>query len=142
VTNSINNTGNVCIPSSPLPQTQNSISALHTQMFEKFSLSDIDSSGGGGEYVVQAGFGWTNGVVLWVASTYGHVLVAPQCPSVLADFASAEGSAGAGSGTASGSAASGTSTSGAGRNLGEPGDGYGLGVSALVVVLSAVGMLF
>lgn len=60
-------------------------------MFEKFSVSDIDSSGGGGEYTVQAGFGWTNGVVLWVASTYGHILAAPTCPSILADFSSASG---------------------------------------------------
>ena len=61
-------------------------------MFEKFSVSDIDSSGGGGEYTVQAGFGWTNGVVLWVASTYGQVLATPTCPSILADFESASGS--------------------------------------------------
>ncbi|KAL1937780.1 hypothetical protein VTO73DRAFT_12799 [Trametes versicolor] len=53
-------------------------------MFEKFSTSDIDSAGRGGEYTVQAGFGWTNGVLLWVASTYGDVLVAPQCPDLLA----------------------------------------------------------
>ncbi|KAH9850179.1 glycoside hydrolase [Lenzites betulinus] len=53
-------------------------------MFEKFSTSDIDSAGRGGEYTVQAGFGWTNGVLLWVASTYGNVLVAPQCPDLLA----------------------------------------------------------
>ena len=33
-------------------------------MFEKFSIADIDSAGRGGEYTVQAGFGWTNGVVL------------------------------------------------------------------------------
>ena len=33
-------------------------------MFEKFSISDIDSAGRGGEYTVQAGFGWTNGVAL------------------------------------------------------------------------------
>ncbi|KAJ3998822.1 glycoside hydrolase family 37 protein [Lentinula boryana] len=62
VTQSVNNTGN---------------------MFEKFSTIDIDSSGSGGEYTVQAGFGWTNGVVLWIASNYGGVLVAPQCPDVL-----------------------------------------------------------
>ncbi|OBZ71163.1 Trehalase [Grifola frondosa] len=61
VTQSVNNTGN---------------------MFEKFSISDIDSAGRGGEYTVQAGFGWTNGVVLWVASLYGDILVAPQCPPV------------------------------------------------------------
>ncbi|KAI0823980.1 glycoside hydrolase [Trametes gibbosa] len=64
VTQSTNNTGN---------------------MFEKFSVSDIDSAGRGGEYTVQAGFGWTNGVLLWVASTYGDVLVAPQCPDLLAE---------------------------------------------------------
>ncbi|KAI0629777.1 glycoside hydrolase [Trametes polyzona] len=52
-------------------------------MFEKFSTSDIDSAGRGGEYTVQAGFGWTNGVLLWIASTYGNVLVAPQCPNLL-----------------------------------------------------------
>ncbi|KAI0329049.1 glycoside hydrolase [Cubamyces sp. BRFM 1775] len=53
-------------------------------MFEKFSISDIDSAGRGGEYTVQAGFGWTNGVLLWVASNYGNVLVAPSCPDLLA----------------------------------------------------------
>ncbi|KAH9947465.1 glycoside hydrolase [Amylocystis lapponica] len=63
VTQSVNNTGN---------------------MFEKFSIGDVDSSGSGGEYTVQAGFGWTNGVVLWVASVYGQVLVAPHCPDLLA----------------------------------------------------------
>ncbi|KAI9066018.1 glycoside hydrolase family 37 protein [Trametes sanguinea] len=62
VTQSVNNTGN---------------------MFEKFSMSDIDSAGRGGEYTVQAGFGWTNGVLLWVASNYGNVLVPPKCPDLL-----------------------------------------------------------
>jgi alpha,alpha-trehalase len=52
-------------------------------MFEKFSITDVDSSGRGGEYTVQAGFGWTNGVVLWVASTFGEQLVAPVCPDPL-----------------------------------------------------------
>ncbi|EPQ54856.1 glycoside hydrolase [Gloeophyllum trabeum ATCC 11539] len=64
ITQSVNNTGN---------------------MFEKFSNNNIDSAGSGGEYTVQAGFGWTNGVVLWIASNYGKVLVAPQCPSLLAE---------------------------------------------------------
>jgi len=62
VTQSINNTGN---------------------MFEKFSNLDVDSAGRGGEYTVQAGFGWTNGVLLWVASNYGSVIAAPQCPNLL-----------------------------------------------------------
>ncbi|KAJ3558853.1 hypothetical protein NP233_g11413 [Leucocoprinus birnbaumii] len=63
VTQSVNNTGN---------------------MFEKFSALDVDSAGRGGEYTVQAGFGWTNGVVLWIASNYGGQLNAPDCPNLLA----------------------------------------------------------
>ena len=61
-------------------------------MFEKFSISDIDSAGRGGEYTVQAGFGWTNGALLWVASNYGGVLVAPQCPDLLVSAATTTGS--------------------------------------------------
>lgn len=64
VSQSINNTGN---------------------MFEKFSIRDIDSGGRGGEYTVQAGFGWTNGVALWVANTFGGKLVAPTCPDPLVE---------------------------------------------------------
>ena len=51
-------------------------------MFEKFSVLDVDSAGRGGEYTVQAGFGWTNGVLLWVAGNYGGVIDAPSCPSL------------------------------------------------------------
>lgn len=60
-------------------------------MFEKFSNLDIDSAGSGGEYTVQAGFGWTNGVALWVAGTYGSILDAPTCPNITADAVSGEG---------------------------------------------------
>ncbi|KIK16915.1 glycoside hydrolase family 37 protein [Pisolithus microcarpus 441] len=60
LTNSVNNTGN---------------------MYEKFSILNVDSSGSGGEYTVQAGFGWTNGVLLWVAANYGQLLVAPSRPT-------------------------------------------------------------
>ena len=62
-------------------------------MFEKFSIRDVDSAGRGGEYTVQAGFGWTNGVVLWVASNFGNQLVAPVCPDPLADVSSTSASA-------------------------------------------------
>ena len=71
------------------------------QMFEKFSISDIDSAGRGGEYTVQAGFGWTNGALLWVASTYGNVLVAPQCPDLL-ESAATTGTGSTGTGTGGG----------------------------------------
>ncbi|KAJ7776820.1 glycoside hydrolase family 37 protein [Mycena maculata] len=104
VTQSANNTGN---------------------MFEKFSISDIDSSGSGGEYTVQAGFGWTNGVVLWMASNYGGVLVAPQCPDLLALVAPASSSSSAApSATAPGSSPSSspspTSSTGAALGLKAP----------------------
>lgn len=84
-------------------------------MFEKFSITDIDIGGSGGEYTVQAGFGWTNGVVLWAASQFGSELVAPSCPNPLdeatspAATSSASVSASA-SATASGSAAGSSST--------------------------------
>lgn len=72
-------------------------------MFEKFSISDIDSAGRGGEYTVQAGFGWTNGVLLWIASNYGAALATPVCPPVLSVVApSTSASGGAASPTGSG----------------------------------------
>ncbi|KAJ7162885.1 trehalase [Mycena filopes] len=83
-------------------------------MFEKFSISDIDSAGRGGEYTVQAGFGWTNGVVLWVASNYGASLVAPVCPPLVAVAAPASSSA-ASSGTAPVASPSGKTGAAVGR---------------------------
>lgn len=70
-------------------------------MFEKFSISDVDASGSGGEYTVQAGFGWTNGVALWTAATYGDVLVAPTCPDVKAEASITSGSGESSSGAMS-----------------------------------------
>ncbi|KAG8955246.1 hypothetical protein FRC03_011247 [Tulasnella sp. 419] len=49
-------------------------------MYEKLNLLDIGASGSGGEYTVQAGFGWTNGVILWAAAEFGHLIVEPKCP--------------------------------------------------------------
>ena len=69
-------------------------------MFEKFSNLEIDSAGRGGEYTVQAGFGWTNGVVLWIAQTYGHTLVTPQCPNIINETATGGGQSGANSNAA------------------------------------------
>ena len=51
-------------------------------MYEKFNLLDLDTAGSGGEYTVQAGFGWTNGVVLWVAANYGPLIQTPNCPAI------------------------------------------------------------
>lgn len=53
-------------------------------MFEKFNASDINAAGGGGEYSVQTGFGWTNGVALWLGGNLGANLTRPDCPPVIA----------------------------------------------------------
>ncbi|KZT57237.1 glycoside hydrolase family 37 protein, partial [Calocera cornea HHB12733] len=52
-------------------------------MFEKFNATDVDAAGGGGEYTVQAGFGWTNGVLLWVVSEFRQQLKPPVCPTLI-----------------------------------------------------------
>ncbi|XP_039085303.1 trehalase [Hyaena hyaena] len=56
-------------------------------MYEKYDVSNGGQPGGGGEYEVQEGFGWTNGVVLMLLDRYGDQLrsgtqtafLAPHC---------------------------------------------------------------
>jgi len=48
-------------------------------MFEKYDVTQIGKAGGGGEYVVQAGFGWTNGVILHFLKDYGATLKLREC---------------------------------------------------------------
>ncbi|XP_030076429.1 trehalase [Microcaecilia unicolor] len=43
-------------------------------MFEKYDVNGDGKPGGGGEYEVQEGFGWTNGVVLQLLDSYGSRL--------------------------------------------------------------------
>ncbi|KAJ9575304.1 hypothetical protein L9F63_025746, partial [Diploptera punctata] len=43
-------------------------------MFEKYDATIPGGHGGGGEYEVQLGFGWTNGVVMELLHQYGHRL--------------------------------------------------------------------
>uniref|UniRef100_A0A2K5D071 Trehalase n=1 Tax=Aotus nancymaae TaxID=37293 RepID=A0A2K5D071_AOTNA len=66
-------------------------------MYEKYDISNGGQPGGGGEYEVQEGFGWTNGVVLMLLDRYGdrltsgtqlaflepHCLAAALLPSLL-----------------------------------------------------------
>ncbi|KAG8737849.1 hypothetical protein FRC10_007602 [Ceratobasidium sp. 414] len=61
----------------------NSDPSSQGHMFEKFSALDVDQAGSGGEYTVQDGFGWTNGVALWIGATYGSVLAKPSCPAII-----------------------------------------------------------
>ncbi|KAI5864967.1 glycoside hydrolase family 37 protein [Durotheca rogersii] len=45
-------------------------------MFEKCSTN---VAGGGGEYEVVEGFGWTNGVLIWAVDTFANKLRRPEC---------------------------------------------------------------
>lgn len=46
----------------------------YNAMFEKYDVSGDGKPGGGGEYEVQEGFGWTNGVALQLLELYGNQL--------------------------------------------------------------------
>ncbi|KAI8086001.1 trehalase, partial [Halteromyces radiatus] len=61
-----------------LQQLSNTTDSGH--MFEKFDVRSLTASGFGGEYAVQVGFGWTNGVTLWIFNQFDG-LVAPNCNS-------------------------------------------------------------
>lgn len=53
-------------------------------MVEKFNATDVNAAGSGGEYTVQTGFGWTNGVAIWLGGQLGANLTRPECPPVVA----------------------------------------------------------
>jgi len=56
------------------------------KMFEKYNVEmEKSRAGGGGEYEVQEGFGWTNGVVLDLLLQYGDRLRAPPVPPIIFD---------------------------------------------------------
>ncbi|CAH2235149.1 jg16140 [Pararge aegeria aegeria] len=48
--------------------------STNKQMFEKYDVVQPGKIGGGGEYNVQTGFGWSNGVVLEFLAKYGRVV--------------------------------------------------------------------
>ncbi|KAI4474389.1 hypothetical protein M0802_015628 [Mischocyttarus mexicanus] len=47
-----------------------------THMFEKYDATVSGGHGGGGEYEVQLGFGWSNGLAMILLDKYGHRFVA------------------------------------------------------------------
>jgi alpha,alpha-trehalase len=46
-------------------------------MYEKYIATEFGGHGGGGEYEVQKGFGWSNGAVLDLLNRYGATLKSP-----------------------------------------------------------------
>ncbi|KAM8927245.1 trehalase [Pelodytes ibericus] len=51
-------------------QTNYDVYKEHQAMFEKYDVENGGKPGGGGEYEVQLGFGWTNGVILQLLDLY------------------------------------------------------------------------
>ncbi|XP_040114100.1 trehalase isoform X2 [Oryx dammah] len=68
-------------------QTNFDVYSKKSAMYEKYDISNGGQPGGGGEYEVQEGFGWTNGVALMLLDRYGDRLssgaqttfLAPHC---------------------------------------------------------------
>ena len=57
---------------------------LNGTFYEKYDVRKIGSSGYGGEYKPQDGFGWTNGVILHMLKKHGSWLTAPSnCTSFM-----------------------------------------------------------
>lgn len=44
------------------------------QFLKQYSADTLGGHGGGGEYDVQIGFGWTNGVIIDNLAKYGDIL--------------------------------------------------------------------
>ena len=44
-------------------------------IFEKYSTINMGERGSGGEYLVQSGFGWTNGTIISLIDLFGDRLV-------------------------------------------------------------------
>ncbi|KAI2464354.1 glycoside hydrolase family 37 protein [Annulohypoxylon bovei var. microspora] len=53
-------------------------------MFEKYADNSTNVAGGGGEYEVVEGFGWTNGVLIWMVDAFGNKLERPDCGNLTA----------------------------------------------------------
>ncbi|KAL2261238.1 hypothetical protein VTK26DRAFT_4529 [Humicola hyalothermophila] len=68
---------------SETPQLEGVTPGARGTMFEKYSDAAINVAGGGGEYEVVEGFGWTNGVLIWAADTFADKgLRRPDCGDI------------------------------------------------------------
>jgi len=64
---------------SEVPKLQGLDATAVGTMFEKYADNATNVAGGGDEYTVVEGFGWTNGVLIWAADTFGDRLQRPNC---------------------------------------------------------------
>lgn len=71
------------------PPLRNLARNLSGVMFEKYSDQSVNEAGSGGEYEVAVGFGWSNGVLIWVADTFRDQLRTASCPNLTVNAAAA-----------------------------------------------------
>ncbi|EAQ93669.1 hypothetical protein CHGG_01904 [Chaetomium globosum CBS 148.51] len=69
---------------SETPQLQGVRPGATGTMFEKYADDATNVAGGGGEYEVVEGFGWTNGVLIWAADVFADRLTRPDCGNITA----------------------------------------------------------
>lgn len=62
-----------------LPELPGSSPNANGTIFEKYADNSTNVAGGGGEYTVVPGFGWSNGVLLWAGDIFSHELKEPDC---------------------------------------------------------------
>lgn len=67
---------------SETPQLEGLSSEDEGIMFEKYADNSTNLAGGGGEYEVVEGFGWTNGVLLWAVDNFHDRLRTPECGDI------------------------------------------------------------
>ena len=65
-----------------LPELPSSSPDANGTIFEKYADNSTDVAGGGGEYAVVPGFGWSNGVLIWAGDVFSHELKAPDCGNI------------------------------------------------------------
>ncbi|KAH6634024.1 glycoside hydrolase family 37 protein [Chaetomium sp. MPI-SDFR-AT-0129] len=73
---------------SDMPQLEGVEPGATGIMFEKYADNATNVAGGGGEYEVVEGFGWTNGVLIWAVDTFGNQLKKPNCGNITAAHSS------------------------------------------------------
>ena len=62
-------------------------------IFEKYADESTNAAGGGGEYAVVEGFGWSNGVLIWAVDQFGKRLKTPECGNITAANPNGDGGA-------------------------------------------------
>ncbi|ESU11608.1 hypothetical protein FGSG_05622 [Fusarium graminearum PH-1] len=67
---------------SETPKLQSTSDEEEGIMFEKYADNATNVAGGGGEYEVVEGFGWTNGVLIWAVDEFKNRLTRPKCDNL------------------------------------------------------------